>query len=393
MGAERHSTVLTPDVGFVKGLIGSGADNLKRCYQCATCSVVCDLTPQDNPFPRKEMIMAQWGLKEALSKDPDIWLCHNCNDCTKYCPRGARPGDVIAALRKSAIAENAFPKFMGKLIGSPALTIIALAVPVVLFLIILSTGGYLQIPEGQVVFDKFFPIHYVDPIFITVATLVLVSFVVSVRKFWNRLNVEPYKLLAYGQFMPSFIETLKEIVAHAKFGKCGANKDRTTAHRLVLFGFIGLFITTNWAVFYLYVFSWASPYSIEADKIPSVFGGSQAMAAMAYGAFKIFGNVSALLLLIGGIMVISNRMKDRGFVSKTSSFDWTFAVIILLLVITGILSEMLRLSNLPIAYPMYFAHLVFVFYIIAYLPFSKLAHMVYRTTAITYSKMAKRDIM
>lgn len=392
MGAERHSTILTPDVGFVKGLIGSGADNLKRCYQCATCSVVCDLTPQDNPFPRKEMIMAQWGLKEALAKDPDIWLCHNCNDCTKFCPRGARPGDVIAALRKSAIAENAFPKFMGKLIGSPALTIIALAIPVVLFLIILSTGDHLQIPDGPVVFDHFFPIHYVDPIFIAVAMLVLASFVISVRKFWNGLNAEPYKLLAYGQFLPSFIETLKEIFAHGKFGKCGANKDRTTAHRLVLFGFIGLFITTNWAVFYMYVLKWASPYAIEEGS--KIFGDSQAMAAMAYGAFKIFGNISALLLLIGGIMVISNRMKDRGFVSKTSSFDWTFALIILLLAITGILSEMLRLSNMAtLAYPMYFAHLVFVFYIIAYLPFSKLAHMVYRTTAITYSKMAKRDIM
>jgi quinone-modifying oxidoreductase subunit QmoC len=208
------------------------------------------------------------------------------------------------------------------------------------------------------------------------------------------MNVEPYKLLASGEFLPSFIEALKEIFAHTKFKKCGANSDRTLAHRLVLFGFIGLFITTNWAVFYLYVFDWASPYSLEDPKILALFGQSQAMITIAYFSFKIFGNISALLLLIGGLMVLANRMKDRGFVSKTSSFDWIFAFIILLVAVTGILSEMLRLANMAeIAYPMYFIHLVFVFYIIGYLPFSKLAHLVYRTTAITYAKMARRDIM
>ncbi|MBF0488346.1 MAG: respiratory nitrate reductase subunit gamma, partial [Nitrospirae bacterium] len=108
----------------------------------------------------------------------------------------------------------------------------------------------------------------------------------------------------------------------------------------------------------------------------------------------IFGNVSALILFIGSLMLFTNRMKDKGVNSVSSSFDWIFATIVFLVCITGLASEMLRFANsAQLAYPVYFIHLVFVFYIIAYLPYSKLAHMVYRTTAIVYAKMANRDVM
>ncbi|MBF0344930.1 MAG: quinone-interacting membrane-bound oxidoreductase complex subunit QmoC [Nitrospirae bacterium] len=390
-------TVVTPDVGFVRSLQEAGADTLKKCYQCATCSVVCELTPKDNPFPRKEMLMAQWGMKKALASDPDVWLCHNCNDCTKYCPRGARPGDVLSVLRKSAVAENAFPRFMGTIVGNPSLILLALALPILLFgafIGVRMSSGQPLFPEGQVVFDKFFPIHYIDPIFITTTTLVMLSFVISVSRFWNGLNTQPYKLLAYGRFLPSFIATIKEIVFHNKFQKCDANKERTTAHRLVMFGFIGLFITTNWAVFHMYVLGWRSPYSLTDPNILALFGGSKELVFLAYLVFKTFGNLSAIAFLLGGIMIVSSRLKDKGFVSKTSSFDWLFASVMLILAVTGLLSELLRVAGLAVpAYTIYFIHLIFVFYIIAYLPYSKLAHLVYRTVAITYSKMANRDIM
>ncbi len=389
-------TVITPDIGFIKGLKGAGADTLKKCYQCATCSVVCPISPDEKPFPRKEMIMAQWGLKEDIAKDPDIWLCHNCNDCTKYCPRGAKPGDVLSVLRKNAIQENAVPGFLSKIVGEPKNLWLALLIPVVIFLIAMKIihGSFFPMPEGEVVFSKFFPIELIDGIFLPVSALVAISFILSIKKFWSGLNAGGK---ATGSLIPSLIATVKEILFHKKFDKCETNKDRSLTHKLVFYGFIGLFITTNWAVFNLYILGWDSPYFIKNE----IYNAPQGLIdtfglkglKIYFVVYKLFGNISALALLVGAIMVITNRLKDKGFVSLTSLYDWVFAGMILAVCITGILAEALRVVGAAsIAYPMYFIHLVCVFYIIAYIPFSKLAHLVYRTTAITYAKMANRDV-
>ncbi|MEM1813903.1 MAG: 4Fe-4S dicluster domain-containing protein, partial [Thermoplasmatales archaeon] len=102
------------DSSFVRDVIKFGGSDLKICMQCSVCTVACPLSPDVNPFPRKEMIWSQWGLKDQLLKDADIWMCHECGDCSKECPRNAKPGSVMTALRNVVITHYSWPSFLGK---------------------------------------------------------------------------------------------------------------------------------------------------------------------------------------------------------------------------------------------------------------------------------------
>ena len=187
-----QAALTEPDLQFVKEIKACGGDTLKKCFQCASCSTVCNLSPDDRPFPRKEMIWAQWGLKSKLAKDPDIWLCHHCNDCTKYCPRGAKPGDVLAALRHLNIREYAFPRFLARMVSDPRFLPVVFAIPVILLLLLMANAGTLHIPDGEIVYRKFIPQWpVVDVLFPLTAIWTLICSAIGVRQLWSGFREGP----------------------------------------------------------------------------------------------------------------------------------------------------------------------------------------------------------
>ena len=384
--------VISPDLGFVKDVIAGGGESLKKCFQCATCSVVCNLTPDDKPFPRKEMIYAQWGLKDKLFPNPDIWLCHQCSDCSAYCPRGAKPGEVLNAVRKLSIENYSVPRFLGKAVGSPGALVPLLAVPVVIFLIILSSLGHLNLSAirneaGEIAYSALLPSLYIDSVFVPIALFAVVSLATGILRYWKDME-RAAGIVRKDNIWKTIIATIWEILEHKRFEKCNVSKDRKIAHFLVFYSFIGLAITTAWAVLYLYgpglmkligskPFSWMlgeSPYPLT-DPV------------------KWIANASALSLFIGIWLVISNRLRDQEKAGKGSYYDWLFIYIVFAIMATGILSEVVRLADIAVlAYIIYFAHLVVVFFLFAYAPFSKMAHMVYRATAMVFAKATERDV-
>lgn len=375
---QKTEEIVKPDLEFVKDVIASGGGDLKKCYQCSTCTVVCGMTPDDKPFPRKEMLYAQWGVKDKLISNPDIWLCHQCSDCTAYCPRGAKPGEVLGAVRKMAIQHYSAPSFLAKMVNDPKYLLVLLAIPTIIFLVLLQIQGYLfgDIPRndmGKISFSKMlYPTYYIDPVFMSAALFAVVSFVIGIKKYWADM-AKNYSLPPGSDTTTSLVETIKEIISHSNFKKCNVTKERSTAHMLVFFSFIGLGITTTWAVFYLYILGRPSPYPM-------------------YDPMKIVGNISALGLLIGITLITNNRLKNALKAGKGSYYDWLFIVVIYVIAVTGILAQFTRLADIaPLAYTIYFIHLVFVFFLFAYAPFSKMAHMVYRTTAMVFARQAKRQ--
>ena len=170
--------LVQPDVEFISYLKDNGGDTLKKCFQCASCSVVCSLSPQNEAFPRKEMISASWGQKENLISDPDVWLCHGCADCTTHCPRGAKPSETLAAIRSYIIEYFAFPRFMGSALKNPKYLLLLLLVPVIILFGLLYNnldGNFDQLNEGVVKFARFLP-HGILEILLDKSLFVMVGF-------------------------------------------------------------------------------------------------------------------------------------------------------------------------------------------------------------------------
>ena len=63
---------MEPDLKFIDEMAQLSDGSFEKCYQCATCSATCPISPDNHPFPRKEMVWAMWGLKDRLLKNPDL---------------------------------------------------------------------------------------------------------------------------------------------------------------------------------------------------------------------------------------------------------------------------------------------------------------------------------
>jgi len=373
--------LLEPDVSFIKELGRLGGDTLKKCFQCATCSVACPISPDTKPFPRKEMIAASWGLKDRLVANLDIWLCHHCGDCTTMCPRGAKPGEVLGAVRSYAISEYAVPKALGKAVNDPKKLPILMGVPVVIFIVLGLVTGLLDfsppLGENGIAHHLFFSTWLVDMIFIPLAIWVVVIFVLGLKRFVSDIHENAVlegktqnKEFELGGFLKALWKILPTILKHDKFSECSENKDRATAHLMVFWSFVALFVVTNIFFVVLYVFQQHGPYS-QLNPV------------------KWLANAAGVALVIGSALMIKNRLAKK---DQTSSYkDWYLLGLVLGLGVTGILAEATRLAGLAgVTYLMYFIHLVFVFNLFAFLPFSKLAHLVYRTVAMAYNEWSGR---
>jgi quinone-modifying oxidoreductase subunit QmoC len=380
-----EATMLEPDVGFIKDIQALGGGDLKKCYQCATCSVICPISPETNPFPRKEMITASWGLKDKLLTSSDIWLCHNCGDCNTYCPREARPGDALAAIRAYAVTDYTGPKALAKLVTDKSKLPILIAIPAIIFLVVgfltnavgLNWLNFTPAAGHEVWGHSYISNYLVDIIMIPTFFFAVGIFIMGLKRFLGDMHanalaagrVKQDKIDPVG-FVQSFIKIIPTIFKHDKFNECTTNRERSTSHMMVLFSFIGLFIVTNCFFFAEWILHIEGPYS-QLNPV------------------KWLGNITGIALIVGGLLLLKSRLAKTD--SKSSYWDWYLIGLVLALGITGMGTQLLRLAGLYNTMAIvYFLHLIAIWILFAFTPFSKLAHLVYRTVAMTYAEYSNR---
>jgi len=353
----QNRYIIEPDDQFVKGVIELGGESLKKCFQCGTCSVVCSLSPSEKPFPRKEMIWTQWGLKNRVLEDPDVWLCHQCTDCSTNCPRGAKPGDVLAAIRNYSIVHFTLPNFLAKYLSK--LTYLLFILPIVILAWLI-------------------PLRYIPSVFFVIGSLAVIITIIGMLRFWRNISnpesgVGPVTQRKKG-FWGSLGSALAEILIHKNFKQCDANGGIRYPHLFTLYGFILLAI------------------SHFVDQLYPIAGIGQSPVPLT-DPFKIVGNIGALILLVGLILIIYRRLIKKDDVGTASYFDWFFLALAFLITFTGLATEIFRLTGvISLLHWSYLIHLLLLLTLLIYAPFSKLTHLLYRTLAMTYAKQVGREL-
>ncbi|MCW5213001.1 quinone-interacting membrane-bound oxidoreductase complex subunit QmoC [Desulfobulbus sp. TB] len=388
-----------PDIEFIREMKEAGGDTLKKCFQCATCSVVCPLSTDENPFPRQQMIYSQWGLKDKLIGDPNTLLCHHCGDCTAYCPRGAKPGEVMGAIRAYAYKFYGWPTPLANLAASAKNLPLLVAIPALVVLLVWLISGSHILPQEEFLhagFSNFFGegyihlfgvkllsrnVFFINSFMIPTAALATFASFKGITAMWRKMTESTGVGEAlYRPSVPQFIKeflwpSLVEIVQHDRFKKCENNQDRVRGHQPLMWAFIGLLIVTTYSFI---------SQDIIGYFVPSLHGPMDLI-----NPFKILANVSAVAMIVGVVILWKNRNQMiRDNQGGNTFYDWFLIWMIAGVGVTGLGAEVFRLVGVGVklGYVMYYLHLVTVMMLFLYMPYTKFAHLIYRTCAMTFER-------
>jgi quinone-modifying oxidoreductase subunit QmoC len=186
------------------------------------------------------------------------------------------------------------------------------------------------------------------------------------RRFWNLLGDGAPRS---GSFLKHLWPVLAEVATHKRFASCETTRPRRLGHLLLLWGFVGAAITSGLLVVAIYLLHTEMPFPLSHP-------------------FKILGNVSGVLLVVGGALLVKHRLEGGDRAGKSTAFDTFFLVVVVGVIATGVLSEAGRLLfPAGLACALYVVHLGIVLSLFLTFPYSKFAHLLYRTLALVHVRM------
>jgi quinone-modifying oxidoreductase, subunit QmoC len=351
---------IVADLDVVRELRQFGGETFKRCSQCATCSVVCQLAAGQGDFPRKKMLWAQWGLAERLSASLDPWLCYYCGECSARCPRQAEPGETLMALRRWLTSRYDFTGLSRLFYRSWKAQLFAICV------VALTTAsgllgygfahGDLDVYDGLGAFLPSSAMHRFDQSIASI--LVTLLAIGAIRMWWLTTGSR-----SLGVPLLSYIKRLYVIPLHfftqMRFKACDRRRP-WVLHLVLMLSYITLFVLI---VFFLH----------EMQAGPAIDWRVHA-----------FGYAASIGLSVTLILAIRGRLKkvDEEYRHSHHS-DWVFLVMLVLVVASGIVQHVLHRYSTPAAANVaYVVHLALDAPLLTLVvPFGKWSHMLYRPLA------------
>ena len=376
------------DPSLMKDLRRYGAFDISACFNCGNCTAVCPLASEGEPFPRRFIRYGQVGMKDRLLSARELWLCYYCAQCSDTCPRQAEPGEYMATLRRYAIANYDVSRLSRLLYTSPLFNVLfhlALYVVIVFFFI----TNLKQMDAREWKLFEFLPFDFVHHFSMGVVGLVTVFGALNVLNMivhmWrgNGLGKILRGLGIKEIIQAAWATAVGEIVLWKRYRTCNEDHDSPWylqpwfAHAGIALGMFGLFAATG--IDYL--------LDTFGLKQPGYWNDPIGIAVRSWGTFW------GLAALYGATVAIWRRLaKVDKMAAHALNSDWSFLIILWLALLTGFILEAAIIVPTPhtFGYWMLVFHMAIGMELVLIIPFTKFAHMIYRSLALFIHELALR---
>ena len=333
-----------------------GAQDFDACFNCGTCTAICDLSDGDNSFPRKMIRYTTLGITDEIKISLDPWLCYYCGDCSLSCPRQADPGNLMMSLRRWLMSKYDWTGLSGLLYRHMSAYIVA-------FLLIIAIIFSTYISD---VFTHKEWLHY-GHVFemVVIGTIFAVILLPNIIRMWVFTVWKPTKKFN----IPHYIKALGDLFVHMFTQKRSLNCDKERRdkvwyieHLLLVFSYLSLLFTTVFL-------DWFSTESVFVN---------------------MFGYVVSGIIFIVTTDFVIRRIRKRSEKSKFSHpSDWFFVVWLLMMGISAFAVRVLIDTNLlENTFAVYLFHLtVLIQWALIIVPFGKWTHFLYRSFAMYFEKV------
>jgi len=346
------------------------------CYQCASCTVCCELVTDFVSFPRKNIRYALLGLRETLLGSLEPWICHDCGDCSLICPRQAEPRMSMVTLRRFLTAQYDWTGIASKLLTSNAwyfgslifvaLLTLALIIGYHVWYISMPARDFATTPLGL---EHMFPIMTYYTLVVMLLPLLLV--LSRVFRIWRlTMSGEGRPVIPFSVYVVEAWTYAYQSVTHSLMRKCPEH-GRWRGHWLLALGTVMMLAVKAFGL------RW-----FQTDNIYPI-----------YNPQRWVGYIAAGCILYGIQDILACRLRAQKEICKETHFhDLVFPVLITLTVLSGLVAHILRYAGFALA-----CHYAYALHVIIATPmlvvemsFGKWSHMIYRPLALYFQAVKER---
>lgn len=351
-----------------------GKFDVRGCYNCGTCPIVCNLSKEFAPFPRRPIQYALIGSKDLVLKSIEAFLCHDCGDCSISCPRETEPRLSMATLRRYLVSKYDITRIASKILSSKIAGIASYFIAAILSFLAIFLYHYFKINlSPSDFFPSSMPIEHLLPEggfrILTGYTLFVVLFPLLILLIGViRMGYFTFKgeKVSFGSFFIALYEIIVNIITQKDMLKCTKkeNKIRYVFHIMMAIGCLLMLVII------LFLLRWKIYTNLTQ---------------------RILGYISTLGMLAGSIYVLVERIGKKGeeIYKKSEWQDFPLPILLFLISLSGILVHIFRHFEMEMIthYINFFHVAVATSFLLIELPFGKLSHLIYRPFAIYFYKV------